>query len=57
MISTSSLPVSVGEVLTLKCSEGYEMGGDNQVTCASDLTLISGEEPQCGKYYSLSVVK
>ena len=50
MISTSSLPVPVGEVLTLQCNEGYEMGGDNQVTCASDLTLVYGEEPLCGKY-------
>ena len=49
MESTPSLPVVGGVELTLSCTEGYGLKGDNQVTCQQEREFTYQRSPQCGE--------
>ena len=43
-------PVAKGTVLSLTCEAGYQLEGDEQVTCVLDkrFTSTSNSDPKCG---------
>ena len=48
MVTSSAFPVSAGAVLPLSCNEGYELLGDNRVTCTKNTEFQLTAEPICG---------
>ena len=49
MASDTVFPVEEGTILTVSCNDGYQLGGDNQVTCTKDVEFSYTNEPKCGK--------
>ena len=45
--TTSSFPVNYGEVVTVKCGPGYELAGDDVITCDSDTVFVYNTVPSC----------
>ena len=49
MATDTVFPVEEGTILTVSCNEGYQLGGDEQVTCTEDTEFSYTIEPYCGK--------
>ena len=49
MATDTVFPVEEGTILTVSCNDGYQLGGDNQVTCAETTEFSFTNEPNCGK--------
>ena len=53
MESSPSLPVVQGVELTLSCTEGYGLRGDEKITCQKDNEFTYQTSPQCGEWILL----
>ena len=49
MESTPSLPVVQGVEVTLSCTEGYGLKGDEKITCQKDNEFTYQTSLQCGE--------
>ena len=49
MKASKQFPVSTGTVLSLSCNEGYELKGDETVTCIQNTEFQYSTEPNCGE--------
>ena len=47
MASTRDFPVLKGEVITVSCTTGYTVTGDNHVTCESEQNFQYSVQPSC----------
>ena len=54
MVADKQFPVSEGSVISLSCKEGYQLKGDNLVTCQHDTQFQFLREPECGSKFNLS---
>ena len=48
MKAGKEFPVSTGTVLSLSCNIGYEIKGDETVTCTKNTEFQFSVEPNCG---------
>ena len=48
MGTTSDFPVSPGTVVSLKCNAGYQLEGDDLVTCTQNTDFQFSQQPTCG---------
>ena len=48
MVTSRTFPVSAGTVLSLSCNKGYQLSGDQEVTCTKDREFQLKQEPICG---------
>ena len=57
MVTDKSFPVAEGTVVTVSCEEGYQLSGDNELTCSvkADALFDYSDEPRCGDYLDLKV--
>ena len=49
MNTDKQFPVSTGTVLILSCNEGFELRGDETVTCTTNTKFQNSAEPNCGE--------
>ena len=49
MKADKQFPVSTGTVLSLSCIVGYELKGDETVTCTTNTKFQFSVEPTCGE--------
>ena len=49
MKADKQFPVPSGTVLSLSCSEGHELVGDETVTCTKNTKFQFSVEPTCGE--------
>ena len=49
MKASKQFPVYSGTVLSLSCNEGYELKGDETVTCIQNTEFQYSTEPTCGE--------
>ena len=49
MKASKQFPVSSGTVLSLNCNVGYELKGDETVTCIQNTEFQYSTEPTCGE--------
>ena len=54
MNADNQFPVRSGAVLSLSCNEGYELRGDETVTCTTNTEFQFSDEPSCGEWKLLS---
>ena len=47
MVTTSAFPVSTLTVVTVSCDEGYQLNGDETITCEKDTTFTYETQPSC----------
>ena len=47
MTSSPELPVEEGVVITVSCTSGYSITGDNHVTCQADQSFQFNVQPNC----------
>ena len=47
--TTTQFPVNCGTTVTVSCGPGYELKGDNQITCDRDTSFTYDTEPTCQK--------
>ena len=45
----NTFPVTKGTAVTLSCNAGYQLDGDNPVTCDQDTEFTYSDEPCCSK--------
>ena len=45
----NEFPVPSETVLTITCNEGYQLNGDETVTCTKGIEFQYSTEPKCGK--------
>ena len=50
MKADKQFPVSTGTVLSLRCNVGYELKGDETVTCTTNAEFQFSVEPNCGEF-------
>ena len=57
MVTDKSFPVAEGTVMTVSCEDGYQLSGDNELTCSleTDALFDYSDEPRCGEYLNLKV--
>ena len=49
MLEVVQFPVAGGTVVYLKCKDGFQLTGDETVTCDKGTEFTYSEEPQCGE--------
>ena len=49
MKTDKAFPVFKGTVLSLSCNDGYELKGDQTVTCTRNTEFQFSVEPNCGE--------
>ena len=52
MKASKQFPVSSGTVLSLNCNVGYELKGDETVTCIQIKQFQYSAEPTCGEKFT-----
>ena len=45
--TTASFPVNYGDTVTVTCATGYELAGDDVITCNWDTLFSYGNVPSC----------
>ena len=50
MKADKEFPVSSGTILSLSCNVGYELKGDETVTCTTETKFQFSIEPNCGEF-------
>ena len=45
--TTASFPVNYGDTVTVTCATGYELAGDDVITCTKDTVFSYDNVPSC----------